>query len=83
MSGELGGQEGRVCRKGDRLYPRRLTNPDDVSFQFGHNDQKPDKNISLDQYTANLVTFHKEVKAAGAFPVRDPTSSPKPCLCLC
>ncbi|KAK7966458.1 uncharacterized protein PG986_000735 [Apiospora aurea] len=28
-----------------------------VTVQFGHNDQKPDKNISLAQYTTNLVSL--------------------------
>lgn len=34
--------------------------------QFGHNDQKPEKNISLDQYQANLANLAKEIKAVGA-----------------
>ncbi|KAK6218982.1 GDSL-like Lipase/Acylhydrolase [Colletotrichum tabaci] len=40
-----------------------------VTIQFGHNDQKPEKNISLDQYQANLVNLAKEIKALGATPI--------------
>ncbi|POS69948.1 GDSL-like Lipase/Acylhydrolase [Diaporthe helianthi] len=39
-----------------------------VTLQFGHNDQKEDKNISLDQFQTNLENFAKEVKAAGGTP---------------
>ncbi|TQN69181.1 Rhamnogalacturonan acetylesterase RhgT [Colletotrichum shisoi] len=31
-----------------------------VTIQFGHNDQKPEKNISLDQYQSNLVNLSNE-----------------------
>ncbi|GKT84428.1 GDSL-like lipase/acylhydrolase [Colletotrichum tofieldiae] len=34
-------------------------------LQFGHNDQKPEKNISLDQYQTNLGNLAKEIKALG------------------
>ncbi|KAL0943488.1 GDSL-like Lipase/Acylhydrolase [Colletotrichum truncatum] len=40
-----------------------------VTIQFGHNDQKPEKNISLDQYQANLVKLANEIKALGATPI--------------
>jgi lysophospholipase L1-like esterase len=40
-----------------------------VTIQFGHNDQKPDKNISAKQLTANLVAFVNEVKDVGATPI--------------
>jgi lysophospholipase L1-like esterase len=40
-----------------------------VTIQFGHNDQKPAKNISMAQFTANLVAFVDEVKAVGATPI--------------
>ncbi|KAK7452612.1 hypothetical protein CaCOL14_004480 [Colletotrichum acutatum] len=40
-----------------------------VTIQFGHNDQKPEKNISLDQYQTNLGNLAKEIKALGATPI--------------
>ncbi|KAF2017907.1 carbohydrate esterase family 12 protein [Aaosphaeria arxii CBS 175.79] len=40
-----------------------------VTIQFGHNDQKPDKNISMADLTANLITFVKEVRSIPATPV--------------
>ncbi|KAJ4984516.1 GDSL-like lipase acylhydrolase [Stagonosporopsis vannaccii] len=40
-----------------------------VTIQFGHNDQKPEKNISMADLTANLITFVEEVRAAGATPI--------------
>ena len=40
-----------------------------VTIQFGHNDQKPDKNISAAQLTTNLVAFVDEAKKAGATPI--------------
>jgi lysophospholipase L1-like esterase len=40
-----------------------------VTIQFGHNDQKPDKNISLAQYKQNLIDLANEVKAAGGTPI--------------
>ncbi|KAH9241062.1 carbohydrate esterase family 12 protein [Colletotrichum gloeosporioides 23] len=40
-----------------------------VTIQFGHNDQKPEKNISLDQYQTNLGSLAKEIKALGATPI--------------
>ncbi|KAF3053571.1 hypothetical protein E8E11_011844 [Didymella keratinophila] len=40
-----------------------------VTIQFGHNDQKPEKNISMADLTANLVAFVNEVRAAGATPI--------------
>ncbi|CBX92723.1 hypothetical protein IAQ61_005905 [Plenodomus lingam] len=40
-----------------------------VTIQFGHNDQKPAKNISMAQLTANLVAFVEEVRAVPATPI--------------
>ncbi|KAK2044900.1 SGNH hydrolase [Colletotrichum somersetense] len=40
-----------------------------VTIQFGHNDQKPEKNISLGQYQTNLANLAGEVRALGATPV--------------
>ena len=40
-----------------------------VTIQFGHNDQKPDKNISMAQLTANLVKMVEEVRAVPAVPI--------------
>ncbi|KAK1147168.1 hypothetical protein N8T08_001907 [Aspergillus melleus] len=40
-----------------------------VTIQFGHNDQKPAKNISIAQYTANLERFVAETREAGATPI--------------
>ncbi|KAK7708224.1 hypothetical protein SLS57_009121 [Botryosphaeria dothidea] len=37
--------------------------------QFGHNDQKTDKNISLAQYSANLAQFVADVRDAGGNPI--------------
>jgi lysophospholipase L1-like esterase len=40
-----------------------------VTIQFGHNDQKPEKNISMADLTANLVAFVREVRAVPATPI--------------
>ncbi|KAL1792150.1 hypothetical protein ACET3X_009901 [Alternaria dauci] len=40
-----------------------------ITIQFGHNDQKPDKNISAAQLTTNLVALVNEAKSAGATPI--------------
>jgi lysophospholipase L1-like esterase len=40
-----------------------------VTIQFGHNDQKPEKNISMADLTANLVAFVNEVRAVPATPI--------------
>ena len=40
-----------------------------VTIQFGHNDQKPEKGISLEQFQTNLENLASEVKEAGATPV--------------
>jgi lysophospholipase L1-like esterase len=40
-----------------------------VTIQFGHNDQKPDKNISLAQYKQNLIDMADQVKEAGGTPI--------------
>ncbi|KAJ9644150.1 hypothetical protein H2199_004018 [Coniosporium tulheliwenetii] len=40
-----------------------------VTIQFGHNDQKPEKNISMAQLTDNLVAFVNEVRAVSATPI--------------
>ncbi|OTA39433.1 hypothetical protein BTJ68_00579 [Hortaea werneckii EXF-2000] len=36
---------------------------------FGHNDQKPKANISLDEYSQNLGDFVDEVRSAGGTPI--------------
>lgn len=43
-----------------------------VTIQFGHNDQKPEKGISLDEFQGNLEGLAKEVREAGATPVGPP-----------
>jgi len=40
-----------------------------ITIQFGHNDQKPDKNISMDIFTSNLVAFVQEARAVNATPI--------------
>lgn len=40
-----------------------------VTIQFGHNDQKSDKNISLEQFQTNLENLATEAREAGATPV--------------
>ncbi|KAK8214659.1 putative esterase [Phyllosticta capitalensis] len=40
-----------------------------VTVQFGHNDQKEEKGISIDQYKANLKQFAQDVKDAGGNPI--------------
>ena len=40
-----------------------------VTIQFGHNDQKPEKNISMAQLTANLEAFVAEARAVHAVPI--------------
>lgn len=40
-----------------------------VTIQFGHNDQKPAANISIEQYTDNLEKFVAEASYAGATPI--------------
>lgn len=40
-----------------------------VTIQFGHNDQKASANISIAEFTANLVQFVKDVEAVKAIPV--------------
>ena len=40
-----------------------------VTIQFGHNDQKPDKNISMADLTNNLIAYVKEVRAVPATPI--------------
>ena len=49
--------------------PKRETNPHLFFPQFGHNDQKPAKNISLPAFTANLHTFASEILALRATPI--------------
>ena len=44
-----------------------MRNPYD---QFGHNDQKSEKGISIDDYKANLEQFVEDVRDAGGKPVR-------------
>lgn len=40
-----------------------------VTIQFGHNDQKPAKNITLDDYQANLAQLADEITALGGTPI--------------
>ncbi|KAK8047397.1 carbohydrate esterase family 12 protein [Apiospora saccharicola] len=40
-----------------------------VTVQFGHNDQKPDKNISLSQFTTNLATLAHTIQSHQAHPI--------------
>jgi lysophospholipase L1-like esterase len=40
-----------------------------VTIQFGHNDQKADKNITMAMFTDNLVKFVDEVRKIGATPI--------------
>ncbi|KAF9892700.1 hypothetical protein FE257_001102 [Aspergillus nanangensis] len=40
-----------------------------VTIQFGHNDQKEDKGISVAEYTSNLEKFAAEVQSAGGTPI--------------
>ncbi|KAI9681682.1 MAG: hypothetical protein M1822_007034 [Bathelium mastoideum] len=40
-----------------------------VTIQFGHNDQKPAANISIAEFTANLVQFVKDVRNVQATPI--------------
>ncbi|KAF2235912.1 carbohydrate esterase family 12 protein [Viridothelium virens] len=40
-----------------------------VTIQFGHNDQKPAANISIAEFTANLVQFVKDVRNVPATPI--------------
>jgi lysophospholipase L1-like esterase len=40
-----------------------------VTIQFGHNDQKSSANISLSEFTKNLVDFVVEAREAGAEPI--------------
>lgn len=44
--------------------PNRFSNK-----QFGHNDQKPAKNISLPAFTTNLDTFAREILSLHATPI--------------
>lgn len=37
--------------------------------QFGHNDQKENSGVNLDQYRANLLKFAQEVTSAGGQPI--------------
>ncbi|OMP83573.1 Rhamnogalacturonan acetylesterase rhgT [Diplodia seriata] len=40
-----------------------------VTIQFGHNDQKSEKGISIDDYKANLEQFVEDVRDAGGKPI--------------
>lgn len=41
-----------------------------VTIQFGHNDQKPSANISINEFTANLEKMATETRDAGAIPIQ-------------
>jgi len=43
--------------------------PTNLSSQFGHNDQKPAKNISLSAFSTNLRTFATEILSAKGTPI--------------
>lgn len=45
-----------------------LSTPD-PNVQFGHNDQKPEKNISLADFSTNLATFAQEILSAKGTPI--------------
>ena len=53
----------------DEIKTHKATHKVFVTIQFGHNDQKPDKNISLADYANNLHAFATEVTAAHATPI--------------
>lgn len=38
-------------------------------MKFGHNDQKPTANLTVEQYSANLHQFGLDVRAAGGEPI--------------
>lgn len=40
-----------------------------VTLQWGHNDQKSDTGITLDDYRENIVNYVKDLKAVGATPI--------------
>ncbi|KAL3418755.1 GDSL-like Lipase/Acylhydrolase [Phlyctema vagabunda] len=40
-----------------------------VTIQFGHNDQKPEKNISIAEYSTNLKNLANEVISSGGTPI--------------
>lgn len=40
-----------------------------VTISFGHNDQKPENNVSFPEYQANLIKFANEVKCLGGIPL--------------
>ncbi|KAF2179443.1 carbohydrate esterase family 12 protein [Zopfia rhizophila CBS 207.26] len=40
-----------------------------VTIQFGHNDQKENSGVTVEQYKTNLKTFASEVKSAGGIPI--------------
>ena len=40
-----------------------------MTIQFGHNDQKPAANISIPEFTANLVRFVEDVRNVNATPI--------------
>jgi len=53
----------------DEIKTHTATHEVFVTIQFGHNDQKADKNISITDYAANLRTFAEEVTSALATPI--------------
>ncbi|KAI5861563.1 SGNH hydrolase-type esterase domain-containing protein [Durotheca rogersii] len=40
-----------------------------ASSQFGHNDQKPQNNVSFETYQANLIRFAEEIRSLGGTPI--------------
>jgi lysophospholipase L1-like esterase len=53
----------------DEIKTHTATHEVFVTIQFGHNDQKADKNISITDYATNLRDFAEEVTSALATPI--------------
>ena len=53
----------------DEIESHTATHEVFVTIQFGHNDQKADKNISIPDYATNLRAFAEEVTSALATPI--------------
>lgn len=66
VSFRAGGDWANVLAAAKASLPKYLPY---VTIQFGHNDQKPEKNISMADLTANLIKFVEEVRDVGATPI--------------
>lgn len=53
----------------DSVNKYKATHEPYVTIQFGHNDQKVDKNISVAQFEENLTNFVSDVRVAGGTPI--------------